>query len=154
MPIKLTRGRSPLFFLELDYDTEVVVESPRDELERRVMDKFDRRVASQESWGALKAVAQAVLDDMLQRGETCPVYSKGHVRVGWWVNHPYIGRHWVDAADVDRDIEIPGLFGVPMHFSTRGLIDRTTLQIEVHLDEGVVDWFQTPREVTIRKPRG
>jgi hypothetical protein len=155
MVMKLSK-LSPLFFVEItETDHEVVVESPRDELERRVLDEFLRRVACLDSYVAIKSFAQSVLDDMLQRGDTDPLYSIAHVRVGWWVD---LSRHlgiphkaWIDAADGHLDIEIPGLYGMIRRIPTRGLIDRSTLQIEVQLDRMIVEWFDTPRET--RRPR-
>lgn len=167
MPVKIyTKDPSPLLFIELE-EFEVVMESPAAELERRVCARFMRRQVQEDP----TPLAQAALDEMLQRGETDPIYSKGTVQAGWWVELPYpFGRQWVPFADRHRDIEIqlgPPLRTwrdkydgrvrrsgqPPVRLKTRDLIDFCHLHIEVQLDEMIVEWFRTPRETRVKVKR-
>jgi hypothetical protein len=138
-----------LFFIELQ-QYEVVIETPGQELERRVRDSFERRQVSP----YIEGFAQSVLDDMMLRDEPYPGYGRATAHAGWWVELPYpFGRQWVPFVDRDRDIVIDwGPLHPEFRFKTRDLIDRCSIHIEVCLDELLVEWFRTPREVRVAVP--
>ena len=158
MPVSFVmKPRGPLSFIE-PQGFKSITESPEGELERRVCDRYLRRVTT----GDVKAFAQSVLDDMLHRDG---MYGRGQIRAGWWVELPYpFGHQWVDYHDAHKEIVIqtgPPLRvwrhhitgewkrsgQLPHRFDVSKLIDRTTLRIDVQLD-GLIDpdWWLTPRE--------